>query len=141
MVYMDFYETIQYLEINSTPEFFRLLTQTILEERPLENASIVDHLTLLPGEKIALITVNNIRLSHPVISSKATKEQCQAAWDKGMADCRNRLYWKIGATTLFTLVNPILGTITGGATALDHDKCTTTVNREYNLCMGGATTH
>jgi hypothetical protein len=125
-------EIIKLLEMNATPQCVSLLMEIVEEEQCIDNSVIIRNDDLLPNEQVGLVLINNI-VNQPQVDQLTTRS-CLEAYNAGMSGCRKRLVYKMALSVVCTAVNGFLGAVMAGATAIDHDTCTSNVMAAYMAC-------
>ena len=137
--YMGYYETMEFLAKNSTPEFYNNVIHLINTDVPLENNKIINSTAMLPNERLALIVLNNSfgigtdKVEQGLFKSSASG--CVDTYNSAMGVCRNNLLIKAATTLVFTRIHPLLGVAAGLATAIDHDTCTSQAFSALLSCL------
>lgn len=132
---MDFYETMKYFEANSTSEFYTLISDMLVNDKPVDNNNIITNAGLLPNEQIALIMVNNtIKNNDLYTHTRATG--CKEAYDTSMGTCRKWLYGSLAGSLVCAVFSfGTLSAVCAAAATIDYDRCSGAAMDTYMNCI------
>ncbi len=135
LLHADFYEILHYFESNSTPEFYRYITNMLVDFESLNNDKIINSKTLLPNEQLALIMLNNVT-GWAENSTRGPMDDCTNAYSAQMKECRKILYYG-GGLTIFSAILSFgtLSTAFAVATGIDYAMCTDRATAQFMNCV------
>lgn len=132
---MDFYEILKYFEDNSTPEFYAMIQGMIVDEKAIDNSSIINNSGLLPNEQMALIMVNNI-MNSDLINLQTRASGCKETYDASMKTCKKWLYGTLAGSVACAVFSfGTLSAVCAAAAAVDYDRCSGAAMDTYMNCI------
>jgi len=133
---MDYYETMAYIEKNSTAEFYNYMFNFVEKNISLDDNKIINATGMLPSEQLSLIILNN---SFNESNSNDVKMRavcdCYGDYDSAVGHCRKLLLGKSVLTIAVACVTGVGGAIFAAATAIDHDTCMNSAAKDLRNCL------
>lgn len=121
---------------NSTDEFQKILYDMIMKEQAVDLDVIIDNVSLLPNEQIALVILNNMVGNDILNFQSRSLSDCRNQYDSTMGECKKWLYIGCGLTVVSAVASfGTLSTAFAVATTIDYERCSGSAMSTYMECV------